>query len=125
MSLLIPRKPSIFQALLLIFLVTCARTAYSQQPEPFKFGKLEMKDLTMRTYDKDTSASAVVLGDYGKSYFVLSNYAGLQLIFERHTRIKILKKSGYEWADMIIPFYRESSSSEERIGKVKGVTYNL
>lgn len=95
------------------------------QPDPVKFGKVELKDLQMKHYEKDTGAAAVVLCDFGNSYFKYSNESGFQVFFERITRIKILKKSGYEWADGKIPFYRVNNSSEEEITSLKGFTYNL
>jgi hypothetical protein len=93
------------------------------QPDPMKFGKVEMKELEMISYSNDTSASAVILGDYGNAYFT---YIGddMNVNFERHVRIKILKKSGYEWADMRIPLYK-SGTTEEKVLNLKGYTYNL
>ena len=35
------------------------------QKAPVEFGKIEKADLEMRVYDKDTSAVAVILCDYG------------------------------------------------------------
>ncbi|MDJ1499153.1 DUF3858 domain-containing protein [Xanthocytophaga agilis] len=90
------------------------------QADPIKFGKIELADLQMKSYDKDTSADAVVLCDYGKAFF--NN--NLQIQFERIVRIKILKKSGYSWADGIIPFLK-STGAEVKIMDLKGVTYNL
>jgi transglutaminase-like putative cysteine protease len=94
------------------------------QPDLIKFGKIELPELQMKAYDKDTSAEAVVLCEYGQSYF---KYIGndVKLFFEHHVRIKILKKSGYSWADINIPFYRISNSSEENVLNLKGYTYNL
>ncbi|WP_187270076.1 DUF3857 domain-containing protein [Pontibacter qinzhouensis] len=76
----------------------------------------------MKAYEKDTSAAAVILSDYGYSYFNLNG--ALKLVFERHTRIKILKKSGYDWATVELPFYRKNGDKEV-ITSVKGFTYNL
>ena len=61
------------------------------QKSPIKFGEIPMEDLTMKSYDKDSSASAVVLVDYGQAYIRI-NAGGAKLYFDRHTRIKILKK---------------------------------
>lgn len=45
----------------------------------------------MSVYDKDTSAAAVILSDYGYTRF---EYIGeLKVVFERHLRIKIFEKS--------------------------------
>ncbi|MDX5417608.1 MAG: DUF3857 domain-containing protein, partial [Hymenobacteraceae bacterium] len=79
-------------------------------------------ELKMHTYDKDTSAVAVILSDFGVSHFRIN--ADLKLITERRTRIKILKKTGYDWANVEVPFYQQGTSRES-VGAVRGYTYNL
>ncbi|WP_114782501.1 DUF3857 domain-containing protein [Botryobacter ruber] len=92
------------------------------QNEAAKFGKIEESELLMKVYDQDTSAAAVVLSDFGYSRFLFAN--NIKLVFERHIRIKILKKSGYDWADVQIPLYRNGTRKEVASG-IKGYTYNL
>ena len=36
---------------------------------PVKFGKVSEAELKMKVYDKDTSASAVILCDYGETFW--------------------------------------------------------
>ncbi|PIQ22752.1 MAG: hypothetical protein COW65_01295 [Cytophagales bacterium CG18_big_fil_WC_8_21_14_2_50_42_9] len=90
-----------------------------------KLGNISMDDLKMTRYEQDTSASAVVLYDAGKSYFSVSPGAGLVLNFDRHVKIKILKKSGYKWADISVPLYRRSAAEKEALMSLKGSTFNL
>jgi transglutaminase-like putative cysteine protease len=92
------------------------------QSGPYKYGKVEEEELRMRIYDKDTSAVAVVLSDHGVSHFSFGG--STKLIFERRTRIKILKKSGYDWANIEVPVY-QNGSRKETVSAVKGYTYNL
>ncbi len=48
------------------------------------------------------------------------------MVFDKHTRIKIFSKEGYEWADEEIFLYHSpSSTGKEIVGLLKGVTYNL
>ena len=82
-----------------------------------------MEDLEMVVYDKDSSAVALVLTDFGKAYVSLSDISAT-LNFERHVRIKILKKDGLSWADAAIQVYK-SGSAEERVLNLKATTYNL
>ncbi len=98
-------------------------TAYAQK-SPIKFGDIPMEDLKMTTYDKDSSASAVVLEDYGIAFVNLDAAGEVHLVFDRHTRIKILKKEGLEWANASILTYH-SGSSEEKISNLKASAYNL
>lgn len=82
-----------------------------------------MSDINMKAYDQDTTAVAVVLFDYGQSY--VTENAGTPMInVERHTRIKILKKEGLEWANGSILTYHEGSEEEKIIG-LKATAYNL
>ena len=77
----------------------------------------------MTVYAKDSSASAVILTDYGEA-FITAGATIPTLNFERHVRIKILKKDGFKWADCSIPLFR-SGSDEESVRKLKAATYNL
>ncbi|WP_181304911.1 transglutaminase domain-containing protein [Rufibacter sp. XAAS-G3-1] len=96
-------------------------TAFGQET-PVKFGKVTEEELNMKVYDKDTSAAAVILADYGRSYFTYNQ--GFKVNFERILRIKILKKTGYDWANMVVPYYQRNSR-KELVTNIKGVTYNL
>ncbi|MBT1706926.1 transglutaminase-like domain-containing protein [Fulvivirgaceae bacterium PWU5] len=93
------------------------------QKSPVKFGEIPMDDMTMKTYTKDSSASAVILSDYGEAYITFTA-VDANLSFERHVRIKILKKDGFDLADVEIPLYHEGTD-EERVSKLKATTYNL
>ena len=88
-----------------------------------KFGKVDKASLQMKVYPKDSSANAVILFDKGYTY---TQRVGDRLIVEheRHTRIKILTKEGYDWGDIEIPFYTKSGS-KERISKIKAAVYTL
>jgi len=83
--------------------------AMPQKP-PIKFGEVDMADLEMTFYPKDTSAPAVILCDYG--YFSAN-----LLQFHQIRRIKILKKEGYSYATYALPGKFQYS--------VKGLTINL
>lgn len=93
------------------------------QKAPIKFGDVPMEELLLKSYDKDSSAAAVILVDYGEAYLNLNgNSAAMTL--DRHVRIKILKKEGLKWGDVSI-LLRQSGSAEERVSLLKASTYNL
>ncbi len=77
----------------------------------------------MMAYEKDSSAAALILFDYGNAYLNINANKSV-LSFERHIRIKILNKDGLKWADASIPLYK-SGSNEERVLNLKAVTYSL
>jgi hypothetical protein len=81
------------------------------QKEPMKYGKVDKVDLEMKVYSPDSSASAVVLCNYG--YFD-SN----QMQFVHQRRIKILKEEGKSWGDVFAPASTQTIS-------IKGQTVNL
>lgn len=95
------------------------------QAEPMKWGKIDPEDMEMKVYAPDTTAAAVVLGDYGDAYFTYNNDRGFQLNIVRHVRIKILKTEGLEWANVENLLYQSSSQLKEEMVSVKGITYNL
>jgi hypothetical protein len=94
-----------------------------QNTEP-KFGKIEDSDLAMVRYDKDTTAGALMLFDYGNCNFVLSNDNSFQFEFSRHCQVKIFKKSSFSLGDMSIRIYKGVRGKESLLG-LKAVTYNL
>lgn len=86
--------------------------AYAQKA-PMKWGKIPEGDLKMKIYEKDTTASAVVLGNYAKLDFDYSS-EDTEMRFEHHKRIKILKRSGFNQGEISIPFY-----NEEKVNRIK------
>lgn len=91
------------------------------QKSPFKFGDISMDEMQMNSYKLDSSASAVVLFDYGDAHIDIDMG---KMIFERYARIKILRKEGFDEADIAIPLYHDGSTKES-IGGLKAYTYNL
>jgi hypothetical protein len=80
------------------------------QKQPIKFGQVSMEELQMTAYPGDTSASAVILCDYG-------HFRSTTFQFTRILRIKILNKDGYIWANNVFP------TSEKAM--IKGITFNI
>jgi hypothetical protein len=106
--------------LAVLLFLTC--TAGFGQKSPVKFGDIPMEDMSMTVYDKDSSAVAVILVDYGEAYVNIGNSA--ELVYERHFRVKILKNEGLKWADAGILLYT-NGTEEERVTGLKAFTYNL
>jgi hypothetical protein len=94
------------------------------QKAPAKFGDVPVEDLNMTIYSPDSTASAVILVDFGESELRYNQEKGFVLGFERHLRIKILKPDGLSFADQEIRTYNRSGNSE-KISVLKGITFNL
>jgi hypothetical protein len=98
-----------------------AQQALVKAPE-VKFGKPEPADFVSKNFAADSAAPAVVLYDYGVTRFRL-NGNSFQLESERITRIKILKKAGYDVATIEVPLYHRDQR-EEKLLNLRGFTYN-
>jgi hypothetical protein len=99
------KRYQLLSLLMLVFTIS----AYGQK-DPAVFGKIDIEDLKMVTYEPDSTAPALVLCDYGW-------FSSAKLQFTRLLRIKILKKEGYVFGDS-----RYLTTSKPAI---KAVTYNL
>ncbi len=113
-----------FKHLLLVAVLFVSNIVISQELD-IEFGKIDKSDLEMTVYQPDSSASAVVLYDYGHSYFNFDkrSYSFL-FTFETHVRIKILKKEGLSRGTFKINLYH-NKGDKERIRGIKGYTFNL
>jgi hypothetical protein len=110
--------------LLLFFVFTLNFTLVFGQYEIPKFGKIEKSELEMTRYDKDTSAMALMLFDDGLSEFKISRERTFQFVYNRHYKIKILKQSALDLANLEIRLY-SNNSYKEKLSDLKAVTYNL
>lgn len=89
---------------------------------PIKFGKVSIDELKMHTYEKDSTAVAVYLCDYGVSEIqYMSSTDGFQYSSTRIIRIKILKDEGLDYGDLEFSFDKTQSN----VGTVKACTYNV
>lgn len=96
---------------------------YGQKnPLKEKFGNVSSEEIKMTVYDKDTTAHAVVLEEYGDLSFQLVKDQ-IRLVKHYYTKIKILDKKGEKHANIDIPYYH-SRKSKEKIKNIKAVTHN-
>lgn len=93
------------------------------QSDHFPVGQVTLAELDMKTYDRDTTAGAVILREFGEAY--ISDDGDNDLFFEYHVKIKILKRSGFEKADFAVPLYKGEGSRQERWVSVQASTFNL
>jgi len=96
-----------FSILLLILTLTVSAQS------PVTWGELSQEEIKMTQYPKDTIAAAVVLSDYGSISLFVDSDDGVGYIFRRHKRIKILSKSGLDYADVNIPYYQKDNVQDK------------
>ena len=111
------RKCCLLPFLLLILIGSNAQDLSTQ------YRMVGKDDIGMTRYDKDPSAEAVVLHDYGKSSIVFRDQ-GFIVYYERTTRIKIFSEAGLRWANVEIPIYQEGGIYE-KVFELEACTYNL
>ena len=103
----------------IVYLVLFVSTlCLGQRGKTTKLGLTTMADLQMTTYEKDTTANAVVLYEHANLYRDITN----KYVFrtDYYHRVKLFKKEAFDKATISIPLYKR-----ERIKKVKAITYNL
>ena len=103
---------------LALFLLCIVEIAFSQTYST-QYGKVTDYELSMTSYEADTSAVAVCLArDCEMKYFYKE---GFVLEYEYFIKIKILKPEGVKYGD----FSQFISKKYDKINNIKGVTYNL
>jgi hypothetical protein len=110
--------------LTLISLFLCFFSLLKGQYDEPKFGKIEVSDLAMTKYDKDTTAEALMLYNFGNTEFILNTDVEFQFVYSRHCQLKFFKKSALSAGEFSVRLYKSTSGREE-LKSLKAVTYNL
>jgi len=120
-KLMMMKKYSVSTLFLLIFYITMP----SGQAQNVEFGKVNLMDLLSESYPADTSAPAAILSDFGKTRILHYDNIGFRLETTRTVRLKIYKSSGYGWADVDIPLYRDDNRHTESVRDITAYSYNV
>jgi len=107
--------------LFIIAILLFSNWSFSQKHE---LGKVTIEELQEKTHKIDSSASAAILFNVGKTTFNYDGDAGFEIITEISTKIKIYKKEGYDFANHSEKAYIGGNGSE-KITFSKAITYNL
>ncbi|GAB4055761.1 hypothetical protein GCM10028810_69170 [Spirosoma litoris] len=91
-------------------------------PPDIKFGKITPDQFASKS--ADSTAEAVVLYQYGESYFDV-NVSDLWIVCQYHVRLQIRKKSAYDRAIIQLPVRRGLAGQHEHISAFDGYTFNL
>ena len=107
--------------LVLLLTVLIVDVAHAQN---FEFGKFTQQELDMKLYDKDSTADAVVLHEFGTANIDIDEYTGESYVnFIYHTRIKIFNKNGFIAANFIVERSVYDKKQDE-ITEIVATTYN-
>lgn len=110
------------KSICIFILVFLSIFAFGQQEDP-KFGQITLEELNMKSYDKDSAASALILYDFGKSKFVVNAEGDFEIEFHRHMKIKIFSKASFDLGNFNIELYK-TLSLKEKLLDLKAITYN-
>jgi len=91
-----------------------------------KQGRVTDYELRMQSYEKDSSAAAVILCETTNITYTISLIAGTTISQQRYyyMKAKVLRQEGSDVADIEIPYY-SSSSSKETVSGISASSYNL
>jgi hypothetical protein len=107
-----------FFLLLTVFLISRALMAQN-----FSYGKASQEEIDMKIYDKDISAHAVVLNEFGKSEIGLTNSDDIRLTYEYHVKIKIFDHKGFSNGTVELHLRNnETNSLSDEVDNVTGIT---
>lgn len=87
--------------LLLLSTISLSAQAYSSEEFP-----VSNNDLNINNYIKDSTANALVIYEYGKSYIDDEDFL---LKTEYQKKVKILNRNGFKYATVEIPLYKNKS----------------
>lgn len=108
--------------ILLLILIFTSFQNLSATDNKEEFGKIGKEELSIKKCSFDTLAEAVVISDYGESYFI-DREGNFDIIFERTTCVKIISEAGLKWANIEIPFYI-SGNVFENVYDIEAITFN-
>ena len=110
------------QTLLLLIIIFAFCSSVTAQN--FPFGEASADEIAMKSYNKDTSAHALVLNEYGTSRIAMVSDDEIKLVYEYHVKIKIFDAKGFNEGTVEIPIYNNSSGDAyESVDDIKGVTF--
>ena len=102
----------------LILIIFASFSAFSQD---FEFGRFDNVEMDMTKYSKDTSAHAVVLKEFGKTWISTTDH--VPLVHEYHVKIKIFDSKKFNEGDVVIHLYHSDNDTYETVRDIKGITY--
>jgi hypothetical protein len=100
-----------------ILFLLMSSLSYSQKERTFKLGKTTLEEIKMSTYEKDTTANALVLHEKGQTY--LSERHNLDFRTDYYHRIKLFDKKEFERATVSIELY-----DKERAEDIEAYSYH-
>lgn len=106
---------------LLLFFIITASTFGQSNPFNSKDYTVTRNDIETNVFEKDSTANALVLYEFGKSYIDGNSF---QLKHEFKQKLKILNRKGFNHATITVYLYN-SDSKKEKISKLFATSHSL
>lgn len=107
----------------LILLVNIFLLSTSVIAQTFSYGKATPSEMGLKSYDKDTSANALVLNEHGRAEIVVTNTNDIRLLYEYHVKIKIFNHKGFPNGTVEIRLGNNADNSlNETMENIAGIT---
>jgi len=103
-----------------LFILLGTFNFYAQSLFNSKSDDVTFNDLQTNTFERDTTANALVIYDFGNSYVDQEDF---ELKTEIKRKVKILNKEGFNNANITVYLY-SNEKREERIKNIVATTYN-
>jgi len=117
------KSPMIKKIVCVIIFFVAFQLQAQKSKKPYSLNKVSPNELLMKFYEKDSTANALVLFEYGdmkieniekSAYFETKIYK----------KIKVLKDKGKDQGIVKIKIYNEKNKIGETVIKIKGITHN-
>ncbi|MBO6525149.1 MAG: DUF3857 domain-containing protein [Balneolaceae bacterium] len=106
---------------MLFILFSLSLDVFSQA---YPFGDVPIEHLEMEVYEKDSSASSVILFSKGESVVEFRDYR-FYLSTKIHKRVKVFSDNGFQKGDIQINYRNKNSYSPQTISDLKVANYTL
>lgn len=106
---------------LFLILIHFSLLSFSQENYSSESYNVSLDDIKSSTFVKDTTANALVIYESGNSYVDRDEF---DLRTEIKRKIKILKREGFNKANITVYLYN-SNKSDEKVKKITATTYNI
>ncbi|RED45951.1 DUF3857 domain-containing protein [Seonamhaeicola aphaedonensis] len=103
--------------LLLPTLVVFSQTSFHSESH-----QVTLADIKTNTFERDTTANAVIIYEHGKSWVHPGTY---KLMTNEIRKIKILKKEGFGQATVKLFLHKKSGNDYQKVENIVGTTYNM
>ncbi|RTL52075.1 MAG: DUF3857 domain-containing protein [Sphingobacteriales bacterium] len=108
----------------LFFSFLMLMVAAQQRREQLKFGNVTAEDFIPKQYSIDSAADVIDLYEAGSSVYEGNNNGFFSVMYEHHSRMRLLHKNGFDAASVIIPLYI-SKEYQTKLLSIEASTFNL